>query len=611
MPVRERTSEIPVGGETEVPRHTLGRILEPRYLAAAVALVLLVVVATGLLGAWQQRRTLQATIHSEGLVLLDLMVTSAHRNLEANRLLEESIAQRLLDNAHLIDRLFEKGPVNRERLAALVELNGLNRVEFLDEQGRLLEEVEPPAHGSMGMMGRMMRERMGQGPMEGGREAMAQHHLRHRRSLIDPILRGKAREAMVGFGEERFWLGSEYGVAVKREAAPGIVLITAPAEYILTFRKEIGLQRLIDDLARNPLITDAALVGPDLAVVVDSRPDRIGATLGEPFYRRALAAEGPTSRLVEAKDVRVLELARPLRLGQNLLGLFRLGVSLEASDRVWFQAVRTVGVYSLAVALVGVAGMGAIFLTQQRQRARLRALEREVDQRERLSALGNLAAGVAHEIRNPLNAIAIGLQRLDKEFAPASQVESKEFGQITKTIQGEVGRLNRIVEEFLSLARPPGLSLKICRPADLLEELDRILAPEAHRRGLLWSVSGEGLTHEVRWDPERLKQALWNVVLNALEATPEGGTVRVEADTVSGEEAVVISVIDTGTGIPPEVRERVFEPYYTTKEGGTGLGLALARQLVEVHGGRITLSSEAGKGTTVRLVLPRITAGST
>lgn len=584
-----------------------GRFMKPRYLAAAVALVLLVVATTGLLSAWQQRRLLQEALHGEGLVLLDLLATSAQRTLEANRLLEESIGQRLIDNAHLIDRLFAHGPVSEEGLASVMEANGLSKVELLDAKGQLVEEAETPARGSGMMMGPVMGGRgmgmMGRGPMQGHMEAMEQHHLRHRRMLLDPILQGKAREAMVGFGEERFWLGSEYGVAVKREAAPGIVLIMAPAEYILTFRSEIGVQRLIDELARNPLITEVSLLGPDLAVLSDSDSSKVGTSLEEPFYRQALASDAPRERLITAADYRELELVRPLKLGQNLLGLFRLGVSLKASDQIWAQALRTVGLYSLVVALVGVFGVGLIFLTEERQRARLRALEREVEQRERLSALGNLAAGVAHEVRNPLNAVAMGLQRLAKEFAPTSVEEGEEFGQIVKTLREEVVRLNRIVEEFLTLARPPGLELKPCKPAVLLEELDRLVAAEAERRGISWSVVGtEGLPEEAIWDTERLKQAIWNVVLNALDASSPGGSVRVEA--APHEDGAVIAVTDTGPGIPPEAIERIFEPYFTTKAGGTGLGLALARRIVEAHGGRIAVESEAGRGTTVRLIIP-------
>lgn len=603
MQLRNRPhNESPGAGAS---RPSLGRLLEPRYLAAAVALVLAVVAATGILSAWQQRRTLQESLHGEGLVLLDLLATSARRTLEANRLLEDSIAQRLIDNAHLIDRLSAGGSFGEKRLASLMEANGLSRVELLDAQGQLVEEAEVPGPGRvMGpMMGRRGMGMMGRGQMQGHMEAMRQHHARHRRKLLDPILQGKAREAMVGFGEERFWLGSEYGVAVKREAAPGIVLIMAPAEYILTFRSEIGVQRLIDEIAKNPLITEASLLGPDLTVVSDSDPARVGKSLDEDFYRRALASDAPSERMVTTGDYGALELVRPLKLGRNLVGLFSVGVSLEASDRIWAQALRTVGLYSLVLGLVGVFGVGLIFLTQERQRARLRALEREVEQRERLSALGNLAAGVAHEVRNPLNAVAMGLQRLSKEFAPASGEEGAEFDQIVKTLREEVVRINRIVEEFLTLARPPGLELKACKPAVLLDELDRLVEAEAERRGLSWSVAGtEGLPEEVLWDAERLKQALWNVVLNALDASSAGGSVRLEA--AQKEEGVVIAVSDTGPGIPPEARERVFEPYFTTKEGGTGLGLALARRLVEAHGGRIALESEAGRGTTVRLAVP-------
>jgi signal transduction histidine kinase len=563
-----------------------------------VGLVVLVAAAVGLVGAWQQSLALEASLQGQGRMLMDLLATSVRRTIEANRLLEESIARRLLDNARLIDRLFSKGPIRRAELEAVARRNGLSRVEILDPKGEMLASAS-----SQTMMGQMMMGRgMHHGPMHA---RMGQHH---RRMLLEPILRGKAREAMVGFGQKRFWLGGDYGVAVRRQAADGIVLITAPAEYILSFRREIGLQRLVDELARNPILERVVLLAPNLEVVADSRPDSVGRRLEDSFYREALGSGQEASRILKASGGRVLELARPVELASDVRGLLSLGVSLEASDRLFSRALRTVALYSMALALLGAAGLTAVFLTQERQRARLRALEREVEQRQRLSALGNLAAAVAHEVRNPLNAIGMGLQRLAGEFSPAREKDREEFGRIVETLRSEVDRLNGIVEDFLCLARPPRLALRACPPEELLSELERLIRPEAEARGIGFKIEGtERLPARVRWDPERLKEALWNVLLNALEATADGGSIRLEADTKG--DWVVLTVRDTGRGIAREILERIFEPYFTTKDKGTGLGLPLARQIVEAHGGRMEVQSREAEGTAVSLWVPLRAAG--
>jgi len=250
--------------------------------------------------------------------------------------------------------------------------------------------------------------------------------------------------------------------------------------------------------------------------------------------------------------------------------------------------------------------MHLVFRAQAHHYERVHGLERALSRQERLAALGHLAAGVAHEVRNPLNAIGMGVQRLQREFAPLEGAE--EFHHLCTVIRGEVARLNAIVQDFLQLARLPALQREPIAVAILLREVAALMKAEAqaHTVHLTLQVP-EGLPTLIA-DPQQLKQALINLLLNAIQATPPRGAVQVTA--AAEAEALRIAVIDSGRGIAPDLMERIFDPYFTTKPQGTGLGLPIALRIIEAHGGTLDVKSTLGRGTTVEVCLP-ITAPGT
>jgi signal transduction histidine kinase len=230
----------------------------------------------------------------------------------------------------------------------------------------------------------------------------------------------------------------------------------------------------------------------------------------------------------------------------------------------------------------------------------VKALEIEVLHRERLSALGNMAATVAHEIRNPLNAISMGLQRLKVEFQPTDDRE--DYSRLTELMLGEVHRLNSIVEQFLSLARPLEIKPEALRVQDVLNEVATLMEGEAQQTKVQIRVVAPLTLPPLKADREYFRQTLLNLILNGLQAMPEGGTLTLAANTPNGN--FLISVTDTGIGIAPENQTRIFEPYFTTKPKGSGLGLAIARRIIEAHGGTITVSSETDQGCCFQICLP-------
>jgi signal transduction histidine kinase len=265
---------------------------------------------------------------------------------------------------------------------------------------------------------------------------------------------------------------------------------------------------------------------------------------------------------------------------------------------------------------VGIVGAVAIFWLQARHLAERRALEAAVAHEQRLSAVGNLAAGVAHEIRNPLNAISIGLQRLRKEFAPSAIGARAEYDRFAEIMQAEVGRLNTIVDRFLSLARPSRLSLTEEPLAKVLEELVALFASQASAQTVRIEADLQLGEARVRMDRQQLTHAFMNVMLNAIQAMPGGGSLRIRAAVLPLERAAVpglasvggrlaqVAFADSGPGIVPEDQDRIFEPYFTTKEGGTGLGLALTHKIVREHAGDIRVESRTGSGATFIITLP-------
>lgn len=232
-----------------------------------------------------------------------------------------------------------------------------------------------------------------------------------------------------------------------------------------------------------------------------------------------------------------------------------------------------------------------------------RALERRTAEAEALAHMGTLAAGLAHEVRNPLNAALLQLHLLGRFVSRAGGTEQEAMSQKVRIVEGELKRLERLLSDFLELARPRPMARERLDLAALVEDVASFQEPAAMARGvsLVRRVS-EG--HAVG-DRERLKQVFFNLVANALEASPPGAVITLGCHADPDDDGMVtVSVSDTGRGIPGAMLEKIFEPFFTTKEAGTGLGLSIVRQIVERHAGRVELESAEGRGTRVTVFIP-------
>ncbi|MGY8823326.1 MAG: two-component system sensor histidine kinase NtrB [Candidatus Latescibacterota bacterium] len=297
-------------------------------------------------------------------------------------------------------------------------------------------------------------------------------------------------------------------------------------------------------------------------------------------------------------------LGRPLEAiwsGELVERVLGNGRELQSESCLWRAADGSTRDLSVSASLVRGADETietAVFIIQDLSVKR--ALEADLQRRDRLASMGALASGVAHEVRNPLNAISVIVQRLRREFEPREDAE--DYARLTAVVGDEVKRVDRIIRQFLELARPPQLERQQVELGELLERAAQVSEPGAVAKGLFFqrnfAVSGE-----IWVDPDQMQQALLNLLGNAVEAT-ERGFVRLGAGD-AGDDAIEITVEDTGKGITEGALERIFDLYYTTKAEGTGLGLSLVHRIVSEHGGRLEVDSEEGRGTRFSLVLPR------
>jgi PAS domain S-box-containing protein len=233
-----------------------------------------------------------------------------------------------------------------------------------------------------------------------------------------------------------------------------------------------------------------------------------------------------------------------------------------------------------------------------------RALEMRAADAEAMSAMGGLALNLAHEIRNPLNAAVLQLHLLGRNIdkLEADDATRAALHKRTEIVGDEIGRLNRLLTEFLELARPRVIAREPVHIGRLVDDVLDLERESAAARKIKFerAIPADGCL--AIGDREKLKQVVINLVVNALEAMKDGGTLT--ARVTSTAERVTIAICDTGPGIPPDVLANVFDPFFTTKEAGTGLGLSIVRKIVDAHAGEVRIETERGQGTCVIVSIP-------
>ena len=610
----------------------------------------------------RSRVELDLQLRTFGAALVESLGHAVESALLAGREIDELAALRLLDHARSIARLEEVGGLDGRTLEELAQQLEVHRIVLLDRQSetRLASSPLPPEpiDATIGpylaALGPLIDGRADQVILETRRAPDGEHT----RLATAVALADGGAVLVVAETEEMLLYHESTGVPHLLETVAGTggilyaTLVDGQGETVagtdlperggegLSFEREVQLSHDRWGALRvglsNVTVLDAAQAGKrrtmTLAVfvlvlaialtVAEASLSRIRVLRGESDQARAVTdavLDGLKDAVIVLDRETVMRRVNPAaekllgRPAKDLLGrpcretpcvhLGRLAddevlppvqeLDIQASDGT--KRPSLVSVSHVRDAAGKIVGRALVL----RDLSRLKLLERQTRRAESVSALGRLTASVAHEVRNPLNAIAVGVQRLQREFRPAERAE--EYHRLTSIVSGEVERLDAIVDGFLDLARAPQVSP---RPADLAS-LVRESMP------LLSSGAPDGVeviaelapTPEAYFDPTALRQILLNLVRNGVEAVDPSGTVRVS--TASEESNVVLEVADDGPGIAQPDRDRVFEFGFTTKPAGTGMGLPIVQRLVAEMGGGIDIGEAPGGGTVVRVFLPR------
>ena len=529
------------------------------------------------------RRDLLTLARSHASALRAVVAAAARSNQAAATQTRDALTARLLDNARLLVALDAREPLTAERLEPIVERHKLFRVTVLGPSGE--REHFVMAHGTGAGGGWLNAPGAGIGP--GANQ------------LIERLIVGKEPEAVTDLHAGRRGGLARLAVGARRTNG-GAVLISVDATDVAALERQASLDTLLGDVIAST---------PDVAYVIldhgDTRSVQ-GATLSDALVNEGLDVSDPSVRehRHDLDGRPILELGGPVPFGDNASARLRIGMRLDGLDEI---ARRTLlrSVLSLAAAIaVGALALGLVWLQRDYgalAEAHARARE-ALQRRDRLAAMGELSSTVAHEIRNPLNAIAMSAQRLRSEYRDTLGAD-EDATALLDVIRGESQRLDLKIRQFLEYARPPRL---MARDVDLAAWLTAAVQTqraraESHDVSLMPVVVTEAI---VSMDADQMQQVIDNLVRNAIDAAPPGGHVWVRASIVGND--VVVDVQDDGPGIPDEVKSRIFDLYFTTKRDGTGVGLAVAHQVVTAHGGRIEVSDrEPGPGAVMTVRWPR------
>ena len=474
--------------------------------------------------------------------------------------LPEALIRKLIETAQEMDYQMETAPSGEEILKNFTSREGLWLVALWDGQGILTSSSRSVPKALLNLVHPVVR----------GREEIKIH-----------ILTPSGTQQELGF------------IAMRRKFGRGAIVLALDDDAFQFWRLKVSLQRAIDDVGQLPE-TGYFLVMDQSQRIIGRAGDTSEMETDFVSMGNVLqAGDERRSSKIEFSDKQLIDMFAPIRLKSGLKGFARLGLSRESADQVLMKNRRDIFISMAFMVVIAVLSMWFLYKNQNRHLAKMGEMERRVQQAERLSALGRLAAGVAHEIRNPLNAISMASQRL----------QTDNLHQLTGVIRDEIRRLNKIIEEFLSLSTSSKLKFNQQNLTDLLHQIVLLMGEEADSKGVAIHMDRYNTPFHVSMDSDKLKQALLNIIKNGIESISGNGSIHISLNPVD-KEWISIRITDTGTGLNSTEIKHIFDPDYTTKEKGLGLGLPLAHEIIRGHGGVIQVNSRRDEGTTFQITLP-------
>ena len=568
------------------------RSFSPIYLGIFSGILLVILIINGLLEINRTQKGFYLLLEREATVLIqhfekniqDALTSLEWMESESGKVslnapvsglsfgLEDSVAEYLLEAIHRVDQIDREKPLTPSDFQYLIDQYHITSIEIYDSKGKSLRGWPSPFS-----------------PPE-------------KRRMLHELIE-KKQPVAIDLLDKPLSEGQLFSMAVWRRTNSEIVALYLDGEQLKRLLRQFTIQRAISDIGLREGILYISIQDTSLNIIANTESTLIGRREEDPFLRNSLQGKGVLFRHFQSSEgEEIFEVVKSFSLRDKPMGLIRVGYTPEEIQPVLSQIRKNVFLSVFFFLILGISAITLIWVNQNRHLRKMKEMEDRIQLAERISSLGHLAAGVAHEIRNPLNAIGMGLQRLKREFLPPDESKREEYISFTELILKEVRRVNGIIEQFLTLSRPFQLTLKESSLQDLLNHLVTLFREEASSLGITLEAEIPPDLPLIKIDPEKLTQALINIMKNGMQAMGQGGTLRVE--TKSLKDRVEVTISDSGSGIPPDQMEKIFNYYYTTKEKGVGLGLPIAHRIIEAHGGQLGIESQVGSGTKVTVILP-------
>lgn len=569
-----------------------GTFLQPVAVAVVSAVLIVLILIMGFLDIRRSESNLVGFMEDQALSTISVMQRLTEENLKSiiaapdkkgdvktARQEEVSYSKRwvieaLTEFGRNIDEQWKKGKINNNSLRKLAKENKFWYLAVLNRQGQAVYQSGP-----------LRTDMLEKKELENGGRKL---------TTIELMEKIRAKRG-IGF------------VALRRKDNSATVVINLDKPGLIYWSLKVAVEKGIRKIGEGHGIIYLQIIDDQKKLL--SGIGQLTPGLGDNDFNFQEILSGKViivSRKVDADNVKILDMAAPLFIDKKVVSVVRIGLDRGSMDKIIAENRQNIFVFMIFVVLMAILSMWLLYHDQNKHLAGIIEMERRLEKAERLSSLGQLAAGVAHEIRNPLNAISMATQRLKRDFVPADSGKADDFQNLSGVIRDEIKRLNGIIEEFLTFSKSRRLELSNFSVVEVLQKIVSLIREEASARGITIETKWRQIPAIIPMDINKLQQSFLNLIKNAMESIPEKGKITITVDD-EGKNYIVVSIADTGCGMTIEEMERIFSPEYTTKEKGLGLGIPLASEIIRGHGGEIRVISRKGEGTTFEVVLPRET----
>lgn len=659
--------------------------IQPKFLIIIFLIVAALVISSAIYELNQSKKEMYELMAEQSHSLLETTLTASQNALLSYEELDNEIKNKLLSNANIIRLLYEEKKISNKILEKIAKQNNFYRIKIFNRYGKKLF-------------------------LSHKEDAPAILEKEQALKVLTPIFNGSSKILIIGLNKPPYQNKYKYTVALAAKDKSAIAL-NIDAEELLEFRKKIGFGILLKKVTLNKEIIYAALQDSSGILAASGNVKLLENTYNSPFLKNSLSDSAFAWRTAKFDSVEIFEAVHPLTYKNNVVGLFRLGLSLEPIHRINSRIKRRLLISGIILFILGSLLLTYIFTKQNfnilkkefksleaysdriirnvsdavividenkkikifnsassklfninekeiigsdlsrlfntkdfdeiinsdfhikqfittlnnhnkyllisknnftteddkqntvlviRDLTEQKLLEEKIQRKERLVAMGELASGVAHEVRNPLNTIGTIVQQLNKDFEPKNNAE--EFDSLTNLVNKEVKRINETVQSFLRFAKPLPVKPKEFALSDLIKQIEEQYFAMLKDKSIKLIIQ-QNWKGNVVWDRNQIQQVLMNLMQNAYDAIEFEGEIKIEINK-GNHNNIKIKIYDNGKGIPKHILNNIFNLYFTTKAKGTGVGLSIVQQIIYEHNGTIYVNSQKGKGTTFTIDLP-------